>query len=384
MKIEFIQDIIDILRSKGSISLANKNKQKSSFEQRLKTLFTACIPYYYTDFKIEDLYKRQIPDFNEPIYTEQSLIKNLKNYRFALKELSKRYDINLLKWTYENLADGYSKEIFLWVIVHKILGCGKVRFPLAYSESFEKLNYLEKLKIDNEELNGAFSVFNKFDLNKIGYNVRLFIDKIGIIVAYLLEQYAYKDIVKAEDGDYVIDGGACYGDISLYFADKVKESGKVYAFEFVKNNLENFNKNLLMNEQYKDNIEVVQKAISGISNQKFYIEGIGPASKIIDAYKEGSEEVTSITIDDFVKENQIEKIDFIKLDIEGCELEALQGAKETLKMFKPKLAISVYHKDEDLWKIPQYIKEVVPEYNLYLKQLTTVGWGTVLYAKANK
>ena len=383
MKIQIVQDVIDLLRNKKGFSIVNHAQKPSNFEDRLKTLIKNCIPYYYTDFKIEQLYQRQIPDFNEYVYTEQSLMKNIKNYKFAIKELKRRYNINQLKWTYDNLADGYSREIFLWVIVHKILGCGKVRFPLAYSESFDKLDYLNKLKIDNEELQGAFSIFNKFNLNKIGYDVKLFTDKIGIIVAYLLEQYAYKNIVKAQEGDYVIDGGSCYGDISLYFADKVKKNGKVFAFEFVKDNLESFNKNLQLNPQYKNNIVIVKKAISGESNQKLYVEGIGPASKIINTAKDGADEVFSITLDDFVKENQIEKIDFIKLDIEGCELEALKGAAKILKQFKPKLAISIYHKDEDLWQIPQYIKSIVPEYDLYIKQLTVVGWETVLYAKCS-
>lgn len=56
------------------------------------------------------------------------------------------------------------------------------------------------------------------------------------------------------------------------------------------------------------------------------------------------------------------KIDFIKMDIEGAELQALKGAKGIIKRDKPKLSISVYHKPEDILEIPAYILSLVPEY----------------------
>lgn len=57
----------------------------------------------------------------------------------------------------------------------------------------------------------------------------------------------------------------------------------------------------------------------------------------------------------------------IKMDIEGSELSLLEGAKETIKKYKPNLAICVYHKLNDIWRLPQYIKSLVPEYNCVLR-----------------
>lgn len=74
-------------------------------------------------------------------------------------------------------------------------------------------------------------------------------------------------------------------------------------------------------------------------------------------------------------------ITFIKMDIEGEELKALRGAEETIKKWKPTLAISAYHRREDLITLPQYIKSIVPEYQLYLRQHRAWGTETVLYAK---
>jgi hypothetical protein len=90
--------------------------------------------------------------------------------------------------------------------------------------------------------------------------------------------------------------------------------------------------------------------------------------------------VKSISIDEFIRQKNLPKIDFIKLDIEGAEYECLQGAKEVIKKFKPRIAVCIYHKDEDFINIPSYLKELVPEYKLYLNHHMCDKCETVLYA----
>ena len=75
-----------------------------------------------------------------------------------------------------------------------------------------------------------------------------------------------------------------------------------------------------------------------------------------------------------------DKVTFIKMDIEGAELNALKGSREIIKKYKPRLAVSVYHKKEDLIEIPLYIKELVPEYKLYIRHYSNAAIETVLYA----
>jgi len=68
------------------------------------------------------------------------------------------------------------------------------------------------------------------------------------------------------------------------------------------------------------------------------------------------------------------------MDVEGSEMEALQGAKQTILKYKPRLAISIYHKPEDLLDISSYILSLVPDYKLYVRHFSTSESDTVLYA----
>ena len=101
----------------------------------------------------------------------------------------------------------------------------------------------------------------------------------------------------------------------------------------------------------------------------------------INGNKNNLQQYKTISIDDFVKDNKIEKIDFIKMDIEGCELKALHGAINTLKKHKPKLAIAAYHKYEDYYEIPKFLNELKIDYKFYLASYTLGFSDTIIYAK---
>jgi FkbM family methyltransferase len=75
-----------------------------------------------------------------------------------------------------------------------------------------------------------------------------------------------------------------------------------------------------------------------------------------------------------------DEVTFIKMDIEGSEYKALLGAKDTIAKYKPKLAICVYHKPEDIWQIPLLIHEINPDYTYWLRHYSYLQSETVLYA----
>ena len=69
-------------------------------------------------------------------------------------------------------------------------------------------------------------------------------------------------------------------------------------------------------------------------------------------------------IDTLVSELKLPRVDFIKMDIEGAEQEALRGARQTLARFRPRLAISAYHKREDPREIPALVRSARPDYRM--------------------
>lgn len=71
---------------------------------------------------------------------------------------------------------------------------------------------------------------------------------------------------------------------------------------------------------------------------------------------------------------------FIKMDIEGAELKALEGAANCISKYSPQLAISVYHRPEDIIEIPMFIKRLNPKYRFWLRHYSLSWFDTVLYA----
>ena len=97
----------------------------------------------------------------------------------------------------------------------------------------------------------------------------------------------------------------------------------------------------------------------------------------------------AITIDKFVEENNIEKIDYIKMDVEGAEKNILEGSIKTIKKFKPSLAIAIYHGGklfmEDFYNIPIFIKNIINEdYEYYIRTFSPWGCETILFCKPKK
>jgi len=73
-------------------------------------------------------------------------------------------------------------------------------------------------------------------------------------------------------------------------------------------------------------------------------------------------------------------VDFIKLDVEGAEIQALQGARQLIKKHRPRLAISLYHRPDDLWAIPALLDDICPGYRLFIRQHYFNSFESVLYA----
>lgn len=187
-------------------------------------------------------------------------------------------------------------------------------------------------------------------------------------------QYFDNDIIQLRDGEVFIDCGAADGVDTWRFLRKAGIDSSSYMIEPLKSNVE-----LLQKKFYGvENCHIIQAGVWSRNGILYFSEGEGSFSgRIIEQPSNNCEDVKVIAIDEL---NIKEKITYIKMDIEGSELEALHGAEKTIVKDKPKLAICVYHKPEHLYEIPLYIKKLVPEYKLYLRHYANYDCETVLYA----
>jgi FkbM family methyltransferase len=193
------------------------------------------------------------------------------------------------------------------------------------------------------------------------------------------ETQYFPNFLSWTNSDVFVDCGAFDGDTIAQFCEQVQgRYKKIYAFECDPHNAERLRGNVAaMRKNAKQgggDIILIEKGVfSSPGHLSFRAEASG--SSCIDNLGEVNIEVDSI---DNVAQG--EKVSFIKMDIEGAELEALKGARETIRHHKPKLAICVYHKQEDLITIPQYILSLREDYRLYLRHYGDTCAETVLYA----
>lgn len=149
----------------------------------------------------------------------------------------------------------------------------------------------------------------------------------------------------------VLDVGANVGFYSMYALDR---SNYVISMEPSVNCIPALHKNL---ESYTSSLIVEKGAWSSDGEANFSVnEGIPGCSRVVDS---GSNVIPVVTIDHLMTELGVDKLDFIKMDIEGSEMEALAGASETIKRFQPRMSLSLYHKPTDEKDIINYIKSLV-------------------------
>ena len=186
------------------------------------------------------------------------------------------------------------------------------------------------------------------------------------------EQYFPKGIIALTDREVFVDGGAYTGDTLLTFMRLTGgKFARCCAFEPDPATAEKLKATVA--KRGLRGVTVHNKGLwSAPAALPFAVWHGTSASAVSDG---GEVSVEADTVDRAAPDAT-----FIKLDIEGAELEALKGAAETIRRNRPKLAVCVYHKPGDLFEIPLFIKSLVPEYRFYLRQHQPVACETVLYA----
>jgi len=180
----------------------------------------------------------------------------------------------------------------------------------------------------------------------------------------------YKSILKLTDNETYLDLGAYTGDTVKEFLSFVSSYNKILAVEPDKKTFVKLRKNT--NEL--ENIVLFNNVISDKCGEfPFAMNG----SRGSNSGKDYNTTAEFITVDEIAKN---EKITYIKADVEGAELQFINGAERTIKELKPKMQIACYHRSEDLISIPNAVLSIRNDYKVYMRHFSSLpAWDTVYY-----
>ena len=172
----------------------------------------------------------------------------------------------------------------------------------------------------------------------------------------------------------MIDGGCFRCDSLERFIQWNKKKGyeNIVSFEPDAKNYE-ICKNIIEKNGW-ENVELLH---AGLGEKETFCSFMGNGDDTSYIDENGNEKTRIVSIDETIGDK---KVSFIKLDVEGFELETLKGAKECIQREHPRMAISLYHKKEDIIEIPKYIMELSKDYKFYLRIYSNAYLEIVLYA----
>lgn len=181
----------------------------------------------------------------------------------------------------------------------------------------------------------------------------------------------YTEIIKPSDDEIYVDLGAYNGDTVSELLEYTK--GKYRRIFALEPDIRNYRK-LKKSIEGKDNIEALNCAVWKCDTELLFSARAGRQSSV----NKAGTPVEARSVDSVLKG---EKATIIKMDVEGAEEEALNGASETITNFRPKLMISLYHRNRDIFYLPLLVKKLCPEYKFYIRHQPYIpAWETNLYA----
>jgi FkbM family methyltransferase len=184
------------------------------------------------------------------------------------------------------------------------------------------------------------------------------------------ELYQLAGLLAYGDDEVYIDGGAFDGDSIRLFSARVDgRYERIYAFEPDPKTFAALKQNFASEPR-------IEPINAGLYHYAGTLRFRDDASRGALFAADGGIEIKVTTIDEVVGEG---RVTFIKMNIEGAEIDALNGAQRTIQRWRPKLAISAYHRPSDLWRIPRLVRRLSEDYGLYLRQHDGGVIETVLY-----
>lgn len=170
--------------------------------------------------------------------------------------------------------------------------------------------------------------------------------------------YFDHDLIKCSKDEVFVDLGAYTGDSALSFINNFGNYKRLYLYEITPETIDTLKENM----KPHDNI-IIRNVGVGESAGTMYLSKAPWGSHSNQMSDSEGEPVPVVCLDEDIQE----PITFLKMDIEGSELLALNGAKKHIQNDRPKLAICSYHNNHHIWELPKRIRELNPDYKLYMR-----------------
>lgn len=277
----------------------------------------------------------------------------------GFKILNSEVIFDNIKSTYLNVSETNKKAIEKFLATFNYWG--KLDYEANIFEELE--NRCKVLKEHADDFLWLYKSLGDYRSKQVLYGILNYwynsdFQELGLAREENYNQYFDLDLVKPKQSAVYVDIGAYTGDTIINYINTYLNYKRIYAYEITDESIKAMQNNL---KEYS-NIIFKKKAAMDVNSEFFINNNIESASAntITD---EGSQKVIGVTLDSDIKE----KIDLIKMDIEGCEERALMGAIGHIKNDTPILLISVYHNHNDLWKLPKLIYSVNDNYQFFLR-----------------
>lgn len=257
-------------------------------------------------------------------------------------------------------------DVIDYFTFYKLSGLEQKLQPIAYWTGFDHDFGINKSRYEAIYNRLADTVSQNQFYNLINFRLSCNLDFMRGFSAREDEQY-FEEFLHLQPDETFVDVGGFDGYTSLEFIRHCPQYRKIHFFE-----------------PEEEIAQEAKKRLSAYSNVVFHNIGLSNNKQTFRFTKSGSasrisEEGQSIIHVDRLDNVLSEKVSFVKMDIEGAERMAIEGARDTIMKWHPKLAICVYHRADDLWQIPEQVFSIRNDYRLHLRHYTEGVCETVMF-----